>query len=68
MGDKTVVLEPVPNSAIFGHAARNGRIASEASPSATAVLVYFRLAEAIVASQPLPRADAEALELAETGQ
>jgi chromosome partitioning protein len=48
MGDKTVVLEPVPNSAIFGHAARNGRIASEASPSATAVLVYFRLAEAIV--------------------
>jgi chromosome partitioning protein len=68
MGNKTVVLEPVPNSAIFGHAARNGRIALEASPSATAVLVYLRIAEAIVANQPLPRADAEALEPAETAQ
>ena len=31
MGDRGMVLEPVPESAIFGHAARNGRIALEVS-------------------------------------
>jgi chromosome partitioning protein len=65
MGDKTAVLEPVPNSAVFGHAARNGRIAAEASPSATAVQAYSRLASAILAGGPLPRADVELLEAAE---
>lgn len=63
MGEKAPVLEPVPDSAVFGHAARNGRIAAEASPSAPAVLVYLRLAEAIVGGNALPRADASAIEL-----
>jgi chromosome partitioning protein len=67
MGDKTAVLEPVPNSALFGHAARNGRIASEASPSASAVQVYFRLAAALEAGQALPQADHDAPEMAEAG-
>ncbi len=57
MGDKAPVLEPVPESAVFGHAARNGRIALEASPSAPATLVYARLADAIAAGRPLPRAE-----------
>jgi chromosome partitioning protein len=48
MGSKGQVLEPVPESAVFGHAARDGRIALEASPGAAAVAVYARLAEAIV--------------------
>jgi chromosome partitioning protein len=54
MGTKAPVLEPVPESAVFGHAARNGRIALEASPHAAATLVYARLAEAIAAGRPLP--------------
>lgn len=57
MGDKAPVLVPVPESAVFGHAARNGRIALEASPNSPATLVYARLAEAIVAGTPLPRAE-----------
>jgi chromosome partitioning protein len=57
MGDKAPVLEPVPDSAVFGHAARNGRVAAEASPSAPAVLVYLALAEAMAAGDLLPRAN-----------
>ena len=56
MGDKAPVLEAVPDSAVFGHAARNGRIALEASPGAPATLVYARLAQAIASGSPLPRA------------
>lgn len=56
MGDRGVVLEPVPESAVFGHAARNGRIALEVSASAPAVAVYDRLAAAIVAGTAWPRA------------
>lgn len=56
MGEKGRVLEPVPESAAFGHAARNGTIALEASPSAPAVLVYARLAAAIAGGHPLPLA------------
>lgn len=56
MGDKAPVLEPVPESAVFGHAARNGRIALEAQPGSPAVQVYARLAAAIAAGSPLPRA------------
>jgi chromosome partitioning protein len=67
MGEKAPVLEPVPDSAVFGHAARNGRIAAEASPSAPAVLVYMRLAEAIIAGRALPRADSQATELHPVG-
>ncbi|MBV8526304.1 MAG: ParA family protein [Acetobacteraceae bacterium] len=57
MGDKAPVLAPVPDSAVFGHAARNGRVAVEASPTSPAVLVYLGLAEAIAAGGLLPRAD-----------
>jgi chromosome partitioning protein len=63
MGERAPVLEPVPDSAVFGHAARNGRIAAEASPSAPAVLVYLRLADAIVTGSNLPRADIQSIEL-----
>jgi chromosome partitioning protein len=59
MRGKAPVLEPVPDSAVFGHAARDGRVAAEASPSAPAVLVYVRLAEAMAAGIPLPQADVE---------
>jgi chromosome partitioning protein len=57
MGDKAPVLEPVSDSAVFGHAARNGRIALEASPQAPAALVYARLAQCLASGNPLPRAD-----------
>lgn len=59
MGDIAPVLEPVPNSAVFGHAARNGRIALEASPSSAAPSVYLRLAAGIIGDTPLPRADVD---------
>lgn len=56
IGGKAPVLEPVPDSAVFGHAARDGRIMLEAFPSAPAALVYARLAAALAAGRPLPRA------------
>jgi chromosome partitioning protein len=56
LGDNGPVLEPVPESAIFGHAARDGRIALEAYPGAKAAQVYARLAAAIAAETPPPRA------------
>jgi chromosome partitioning protein len=56
------VLEPVPASAIFGHAARNGRIALEASPSSAAVGVYLRLAGALARGAALPKARLAPLE------
>jgi chromosome partitioning protein len=59
MGDKGRVLEPVPESAVFGHAARNGTIALEASPNAAATAVYARLAAALAQGTPLPAAEAE---------
>lgn len=55
MRDRAPVLEPVPASAVFGHAARNGRIALEASPGAAAPAVYGRLAAALLAGGPLPQ-------------
>ncbi len=55
MGDKGTVLEPVPESAVFGHAARNGRIALEASAGTPAVAVYERLAAAIATGAGWPR-------------
>ncbi len=57
-GENGPVLEPVPESAVFGHAARDGRIALEAYPGAKATQVYARLAAALAAGRPLPRADA----------
>jgi len=59
MGDKGIVLEPVPESAVFGHAARNGRIALEASAGTPAVAVYDRLAAAIAAGADWPKVVAE---------
>ncbi len=56
MGDRGIVLEPVPESAVFGHAARNGRIALEASASAPAVGPYDRLGAAIAGGTAWPRA------------
>lgn len=50
------VLDPVPDSAAFGHAARNGRIALEASPTAPGPAVYSRLAVALAHGEPLPTA------------
>ncbi len=57
MGDRAHVLEPVLESAAFGHAARNGRIALEMSPTISAVQVYGRLAQAIHEATALPLAD-----------
>lgn len=59
MRDRAPVLEPVPVSAVFGHAARAGRIALEASPAAAAVAVYSRLAHALDLRLPLPVATLE---------
>jgi chromosome partitioning protein len=56
MGDRGIVLEPVPESAVFGHAARNGRIALDVSSSAPAVGPYDRLGAAIAAGTAWPRA------------
>jgi chromosome partitioning protein len=56
---KAAVLEPVPDSAVFGHAARNGRVALEASPGSAATAVYARLAAALAAGEPLPRASTD---------
>jgi chromosome partitioning protein len=58
LGENGPVLEPVPESAVFGHAARDGRIALEAYPGAKAAQVYARLAAALAAGRPLPRAEA----------
>jgi chromosome partitioning protein len=49
---KAAVLEPVPNSAIFGNAAWASRIALEASPRAKAPGVYLRLAHALATGSP----------------
>lgn len=51
------VLYPVPDSAVFGHAARNGRIALEVYPAGAATLVYSRLARALSHGEPLPTAE-----------
>lgn len=51
------VLDPVPDSAVFGHAARNGRIALEAYPVGAATSVYSRLARALALGEPLPTAE-----------
>ena len=59
MRDRAPVLEPVPVSAVFGHAARVGRIALEASPAASSVAVYARLAHALDRRLPLPVATFE---------
>ena len=56
MCTRSAVLEPVPTSAVFGHAARAGRIALEASPNSPATAVYARLAAALHDRTALPLA------------
>lgn len=57
LGGTAPVLDPVPDSAVFGHAARNGRIALDAYPTSTATAVYSRLARALAQGEPLPAAE-----------
>ena len=59
LGDKAPVLTPVPDSAVFGHAARDGRIALDLMPTAAATGVYLRLAQDLLAAAPLARAAAD---------
>ena len=59
LGAAAPLLAPVPDSAVFGHAARDGRIAVEASPASAAALVYNGLARALADGSALPRADRE---------
>jgi len=56
LGQTAPVLDPVPDSAVFGHAARNGRIALDAYPTSAATAVYARLARALQQGDPLPGA------------
>ena len=65
MQGRSPVLEPVPTSAVFGHAARAGRIALEASPSSPATNVYSRLATALHERTALPLAHIASEELQE---
>lgn len=57
LGEAAPLLAPVPDSAIFGQAARNGRIALEYSPGSAATRTYAALAVALVSGDPLPRAE-----------
>jgi chromosome partitioning protein len=59
LGDKAPVLEPIPESAVFGHAARDGRIALDLVPTAPAAMVYMRLAQNLVSGSVLIRADGD---------
>jgi chromosome partitioning protein len=69
MGSAAPILEPVPDSAIFGRAAISGRLALDTSPSAKPVQVYIRLAAALAAGGALPEVtfdtDASTAEAAE---
>jgi chromosome partitioning protein len=62
MDNKAPVLEPIPDSAAFGHAARNGRIALDMFPHLPAVGVYATLAQHLAAGTELPRASLQTLE------
>ena len=55
MNGAAPVLEPVPDSALFGRAAIAGRLAIEASPTARPMQVYVRLAACLAAGKPLPQ-------------
>lgn len=54
--DRSVVLLPVPSSAVYGHAARAGRVALESSPSSAATLPYLSVARSLNNKLPLPLA------------
>jgi chromosome partitioning protein len=53
---RAVVLEPIPDSAVFGNAAWGGAIAVDASPRAKAVGPYLRLANALAKAESPPLA------------
>jgi chromosome partitioning protein len=61
LGSKAPLLSPIPDSAVFGHASRNGRIVVEAAPTSAAAVVYAGLARAIASFTPLPRTDVSVL-------
>ncbi|PAK75951.1 hypothetical protein B8X00_13470 [Acetobacter fabarum] len=51
-----IVLEPIPESAVYGNAAWSGAIAVDASPKAKAIGPYVRLCSALASETPLPMA------------
>lgn len=60
VSDRIPLLEPVPLSAAFGHAARDGRVSVSSGQGAVGVnagAVYNRLALALSEGNSLPRAD-----------
>ena len=48
------VIEPVPNSTVYSHAAWASRITLEASPKSKVVQVFTRIAAALVDGGPMP--------------
>lgn len=56
MQDIAPVIEAVPNSTVYSHAAWASRITLEASPKSKVVQVYVKIAQALVAGRPLPQA------------
>lgn len=56
IGARVPLLEPIPQSAVFGHAARDGRIAALEGGTTPAVAAYARLARALDGGASLPRA------------
>lgn len=56
LGTTVPLLVPVPASAVFGQAARDGRIAVEMSPGSQGAAVYSALALALAEESFLPRA------------
>lgn len=61
LGTAAPLLAPVPDSALFGQAARSGRVVVELSPGLVAAQIYTALAEALASDGLLPRADLELL-------
>ncbi|MFM2045252.1 MAG: hypothetical protein RLY86_3828 [Pseudomonadota bacterium] len=53
--EEVPLLDPVPDAAIFGRAALEGRIVAEMSPTSPGAEVYARLAQALIAMVPPAR-------------
>lgn len=56
ISQKAPILEPVPESSVFGNAAWAARVAVEASPKTKAVRPYLRLAASLAQDTPPPLA------------
>lgn len=54
--NKAIVLEPIPESSVFGNAAWTGSIAVETSPKSKAIAPYLALGTALANNLPLPMA------------